>query len=72
MLDVFCSGFSRLARKTPEVLCVDHTWVVRLCRLIAAGMAEPVPAGGQLIGEGDYVVLKREDVFKAVQVQRRK
>ncbi|XP_066451772.1 tRNA (adenine(58)-N(1))-methyltransferase non-catalytic subunit TRM6 [Eleutherodactylus coqui] len=31
-------------------------------------MAAPV----QLIGEGDYVVLKREDVFKAVQVQRRK
>ncbi|KAM3931542.1 tRNA (adenine(58)-N(1))-methyltransferase non-catalytic subunit TRM6 [Leptodactylus fuscus] len=35
-------------------------------------MAEPVPGCGQFIGEGDYVVLKREDVFKAVQVQRRK
>lgn len=31
-----------------------------------------MPASGQLISEGDYVVLKREDVFKAVQVQRRK
>uniref|UniRef100_A0A8C5N2W5 tRNA (adenine(58)-N(1))-methyltransferase non-catalytic subunit TRM6 n=1 Tax=Leptobrachium leishanense TaxID=445787 RepID=A0A8C5N2W5_9ANUR len=35
-------------------------------------MEETVPADGQMIGEGDFVVLKREDVFKAVQVQRRK
>ncbi|XP_044145902.1 tRNA (adenine(58)-N(1))-methyltransferase non-catalytic subunit TRM6 [Bufo gargarizans] len=35
-------------------------------------MADSGATGGQLIGEGDYVVLKREDVFKAVQVQRRK
>ncbi|XP_063300070.1 tRNA (adenine(58)-N(1))-methyltransferase non-catalytic subunit TRM6 isoform X1 [Pelobates fuscus] len=35
-------------------------------------MEDSVPAGGELIGEGDFVVLKREDVFKAVQVQRRK
>ncbi|KAG8583944.1 hypothetical protein GDO81_008600 [Engystomops pustulosus] len=35
-------------------------------------MAEPGLGCGQLISEGDYVVLKREDVFKAVQVQRRK
>ncbi|XP_073528360.1 tRNA (adenine(58)-N(1))-methyltransferase non-catalytic subunit TRM6 [Phyllobates terribilis] len=35
-------------------------------------MAKSVAACGQLICEGDYVVLKREDVFKAVQVQRRK
>lgn len=34
-------------------------------------MAEGVP-GGQLIQEGDYVVLKKQDVYKAVQVQRRK
>ncbi|XP_073409979.1 tRNA (adenine(58)-N(1))-methyltransferase non-catalytic subunit TRM6 [Dendrobates tinctorius] len=34
--------------------------------------AESVSAWGRLICEGDYVVLKREDVFKAVQVQRRK
>ncbi|KAM4040253.1 tRNA (adenine(58)-N(1))-methyltransferase non-catalytic subunit TRM6 [Anomaloglossus baeobatrachus] len=35
-------------------------------------MAETAASCGQLICEGDYVVLKREDVFKAVQVQRRK
>ncbi|XP_075719165.1 tRNA (adenine(58)-N(1))-methyltransferase non-catalytic subunit TRM6 [Rhinoderma darwinii] len=35
-------------------------------------MAEPVADCRPLISEGDYVVLKREDVFKAVQVQRRK
>lgn len=35
-------------------------------------MEETLPAGGPIIGEGHFVVLKREDVFKAVQVQRRK
>ncbi|XP_053316391.1 tRNA (adenine(58)-N(1))-methyltransferase non-catalytic subunit TRM6 [Spea bombifrons] len=35
-------------------------------------MEASAPVGGQLISEGDYVVLKREEVFKAVQVQRRK
>ncbi|XP_075060109.1 tRNA (adenine(58)-N(1))-methyltransferase non-catalytic subunit TRM6 [Mixophyes fleayi] len=35
-------------------------------------MADSVTAPGQLINDGDYVVLKREEVFKAVQVQRRK
>ncbi|XP_008821062.1 tRNA (adenine(58)-N(1))-methyltransferase non-catalytic subunit TRM6 isoform X1 [Nannospalax galili] len=33
---------------------------------------QPPPAGYHCIHDGDYVVLKREDVFKAVQVQRRK
>ncbi|KAM8946240.1 tRNA (adenine(58)-N(1))-methyltransferase non-catalytic subunit TRM6 [Pelodytes ibericus] len=31
-----------------------------------------VPTPGQIICEGDFVVLKREEVFKAVQVQKRK
>ncbi|XP_053568154.1 tRNA (adenine(58)-N(1))-methyltransferase non-catalytic subunit TRM6 [Bombina bombina] len=35
-------------------------------------MEESVPDRGQLIAESDYVVLKREEVYKAVQVQRRK
>ncbi|KAM4693554.1 tRNA (adenine(58)-N(1))-methyltransferase non-catalytic subunit TRM6 [Discoglossus pictus] len=35
-------------------------------------MEAQVPGCGQLIQEGDYVVLKRDEVFKAVQVQRRK
>ncbi|MEE6474369.1 hypothetical protein FKM82_010359 [Ascaphus truei] len=35
-------------------------------------MQEPISACGQLISEGDFVVLKREEVFKAVPVQRRK
>lgn len=33
---------------------------------------QPSHAGDHCIHDGDYVVLKREDVFKAVQVQRRK
>lgn len=32
----------------------------------------PPPPGDRRIRDGDFVVLKREDVFKAVQVQRRK
>nr|BAE39347.1 unnamed protein product [Mus musculus] len=32
----------------------------------------PPPLGDHCIHDGDFVVLKREDVFKAVQVQRRK
>lgn len=35
------------------------------------GAGEPRPAD-HCIRDGDFVVLKREDVFKAVQVQRRK
>ncbi|KAM6144366.1 tRNA (adenine(58)-N(1))-methyltransferase non-catalytic subunit TRM6 [Erethizon dorsatum] len=34
--------------------------------------AQPPYAGDHRIRDGDFVVLKREDVFKAVQVQRRK
>ncbi|XP_012583518.1 PREDICTED: tRNA (adenine(58)-N(1))-methyltransferase non-catalytic subunit TRM6 isoform X2 [Condylura cristata] len=33
---------------------------------------QPAPPGDHRIRDGDFVVLKREDVFKAVQVQRRK
>lgn len=33
---------------------------------------QPPHPGDHRIRDGDYVVLKREDVFKAVQVQRRK
>ncbi|XP_053429371.1 tRNA (adenine(58)-N(1))-methyltransferase non-catalytic subunit TRM6 isoform X1 [Nycticebus coucang] len=33
---------------------------------------QPPQPGGNRIRDGDFVVLKREDVFKAVQVQRRK
>lgn len=33
---------------------------------------QPPQPGDHRIGDGDFVVLKREDVFKAVQVQRRK
>lgn len=33
---------------------------------------QPPNPGDHRIRDGDFVVLKREDVFKAVQVQRRK
>lgn len=33
---------------------------------------QPPHPGDHRIRDGDFVVLKREDVFKAVQVQRRK
>lgn len=33
---------------------------------------QPPHPGDHCIRDGDFVVLKREDVFKAVQVQRRK
>ena len=33
---------------------------------------QPPNPGDHHIRDGDFVVLKREDVFKAVQVQRRK
>ncbi|XP_049635207.1 tRNA (adenine(58)-N(1))-methyltransferase non-catalytic subunit TRM6 [Suncus etruscus] len=36
------------------------------------GPPPPPPPGDRRIRDGDFVVLKREDVFKAVQVQRRK
>lgn len=38
-----------------------------------ASAEQPSPQPGEhCIRDGDFVVLKREDVFKAVQVQRRK
>ncbi|XP_069862884.1 tRNA (adenine(58)-N(1))-methyltransferase non-catalytic subunit TRM6 isoform X2 [Dipodomys merriami] len=39
---------------------------------IMEGSGEPPHSGDHCIHDGDFVVLKREDVFKAVQVQRRK
>ncbi|XP_042550660.1 tRNA (adenine(58)-N(1))-methyltransferase non-catalytic subunit TRM6 isoform X1 [Dipodomys spectabilis] len=39
---------------------------------IMEGSGEPPHPGDHCIHDGDFVVLKREDVFKAVQVQRRK
>lgn len=63
-----CAGLLAAGARTEVEDCLASM------ELSAAEQPSPQPPhlGDHCIHDGDFVVLKREDVFKAVQVQRRK